>query len=292
MTTHPAPGSSPAAIPLKLGLIGDNIRESRAPALHRLAGRLDGFDVTYDLLIPAELGLDFDALFRNCHASGMRGLNITLPYKERVLALIEVGDPFIRSIGSANTVVFEPHGPVGHNTDYSGFMAAYRERFGSMPPGTVVLVGAGGVGRAVSFALAKLGATGVRIVDNNAAKAAALARALEAAFGDAIAVQTFEDVATAINGGDGIVNCTPVGMSGYPGSPVPAEALGGCKWAFDAVYTPVDTQFKQDCERAGVAFLTGYELFFNQGVDAFRIFAGRPVGDLGRLRAGLMDSSA
>lgn len=291
MTLSPAPSSSRGRVPLKLGLIGDNIRESRAPALHRLAGRLNGFDVTYDLLIPAELGLDFDTLFGNCRGAGFRGLNITLPYKERVLAQVTVDDPFIRSIGSVNTVVFELQGPVGHNTDYSGFMAAYRGCFGTTPPGTVVLVGAGGVGRAISFALAMLGARGVRIVDSNLAKAGALAQALRTAF-RGLAVETPEDAASAMKRADGVVNCTPLGMSGYPGSAVPRDALAGCNWAFDAVYTPVETQLKRDCEHAGVAFLSGYELFFHQGVDAFRIFSGSAIEDLDGLRAGLNDPAA
>ena len=242
--------------------------------------------MTYDLLIPAELGQDFDGLFENCRRSGMRGLNITLPYKERVLAHVTVEDRFIRSVGSVNTVVFEPRGAFGHNTDYSGFMAAYRGEFGSMPPGKVVLAGAGGVGRAISFALARLGARAIRIVDTNAAKAAGLAKALETAFAH-LEVETPADAASAMKGVDGVVNCTPLGMSGYPGSAVPGDALFGCSWAFDAVYTPVETDFKKDCARAGVRFLSGYELFFHQGVDAFRIFSGTEFEDLAALRNAL-----
>lgn len=275
------------SVPLRLGLIGDHIRESRSPALHRLAGELNGFDVTYDLLIPAEIGQDFDAVFEGCRISGMRGVNITYPYKERVLDRIAVNDPFIRSIGSVNTVVFEPDGPVGYNTDHSGFTAAYRERFADMPPGVVALVGSGGVGRAVSFALAKLGASAVRVVDSNADKARSLADTLRSVFAGRLIVETAADAGSALDGADGVVNCTPMGMAGHAGSAVPREALAGRTWAFDAVYTPVETDFMRDCEAAGIQFLSGYELFFHQGVDAFGIFSASDIGDLGLLRKSL-----
>ncbi|HET7411609.1 MAG TPA: shikimate dehydrogenase, partial [Pararhizobium sp.] len=241
---------------LRLGLIGDNILDSRSPELHRIAGRLSGLDVTYNLLIPARLGKAFDAVFDDCRANGMRGLNITYPYKERALARVVRADPFIRALGSVNTVLFEADGPAGYNTDYSGFIAAWRGRFGETGPGKVVLIGAGGVGRAIAFALATLGATGLRIVDRDLGKAESLVRSLRTAFGEKLVADVVDAISGAMEGVDGIVNCTPMGMSGHPGSAVPAAALIHCRWAFDAVYTPVETEFMRDCEAAGVSFLS------------------------------------
>ena len=87
-------------------------------------------------------------------------------------------------------------------------------------------------------------------------------------------------------GASGLVNCTPVGMVGYDGTPLPRSLMAGASWAFDAVYTPVDTRFLQDAAAGGLTCISGYELFFYQGVDAWRIFSGRPV-DEARLRAAL-----
>ena len=67
---------------------------------------------------------------------------------------VTIADPLVRAIGAVNTVVFAEDGPQGFNTDYSGFMAAYRAVFGDKPPGTVCLIGTGGVGKAVAFGLA------------------------------------------------------------------------------------------------------------------------------------------
>ncbi|WP_049802360.1 shikimate dehydrogenase family protein [Mesorhizobium opportunistum] len=269
---------------IRLGLIGDNIKRSRSPDLHRLAGRLCGLDVSYDLFVPRDMGKSFDAAFEACRDSGVHGVNVTYPYKEIAVAKAVVGDDATRRIGAINTVVFEAAGPLGHNTDHSGFIAAYRDLFGAMQPGKVALIGAGGVGKAVAFGLAALGAETLTIVDVDKAKAGALARSIAAVHGDAIATMISDDVRATVPGADGIVNCTPLGMIGQPGSAVPADLLGPQRWAFEAVYTPVDTLFKKTAEAAGLKVLSGYELFFHQGVDAFRIFTGQAPTDLSELR--------
>lgn len=278
--------TSPAPAPVRLGLIGDNIARSRSPALHRIAGRLAGLDVTYDLFIPRDLGLDFDAVFATCRDRGLRGINVTYPYKEHAAAMVRIEDAGTRRIGAVNTVIFAEGDPLGFNTDCSGFIAAYRHRLGEARPGRVAMVGAGGVGRAVAFGLATLGASEVVLADRDRARALALADALAR---QAVAVRVADTVEQAIEGAEGIVNCTPVGMVGYPGSAVPATLLPGRRWAFEAVYTPVETQFKQEAEAAGLAVISGYDLFFNQGVHAFELFTGCPPNDLQRLREMLAD---
>jgi shikimate dehydrogenase len=84
-------------------------------------------------------------------------------------------------------------------------------------------------------------------------------------------------IAQASDGADGLVNATPLGMAGYGGSAFPKTVLNGPRWAFDAVYTPIDTPFVLSACAAGLSVISGYELFFHQGVDAFAIFTGRQV---------------
>lgn len=261
---------------VKLGLIGDNIAQSKSPRLHRTAGNLTGLTVSYDRLVPKDMGLSFDEVFEQARASGYRGVNVTYPYKEIVTAKVTVPDPLVRAMGAVNTVVFDPDGPKGFNTDYSGFMHAYRLVRGTTPPGVVCLIGAGGVGKAVAFGLIGLGAQTIRCVDRDRAKAEGLAHALTA-LGSPARIEVSGDAVTAANGADGIINCTPLGMVGIGGSPLPADAMQGAAWAFDAVYTPVDTQFLRDATHAGLTVISGYELFFGQGVDAWDIFTGTEI---------------
>lgn len=271
---------------LKLGLIGDNIARSRSPLLHRLAGLQNGMAVEYDRLIPRDMGEDFDTVFDRAAGRGYRGINVTYPYKERAAAKVVIDDPLVRAIGAVNTVLFGPDGPRGQNTDYTGFIAAYRGARGDLAPGIACLIGTGGVGRALAFALIALGAREIRLVDRDPAKAEALAADLRAV-PDAPPVSVHPDAEAGATGASGILNGTPVGMVGYGGTPVPATALTGAEWVFDAVYTPVDTQFVQDAEAAGLDVISGYELFFFQGVHAWAHFAGRPL-DQDRLRADLL----
>lgn len=271
----------------KLGLIGDNIADSKSPRLHELAGRLLGRPTTYDRLVPKALGLDFDAVFDRAMAEGYRGLNITYPYKERVVSRVSVPEPQVARLGAVNTVVFEPEGPQGFNTDFSGFKAAYTTAFGATEPGPVCMIGAGGVGKAVAFGLIDLGMTEIRLVERDLGKAEALAEALRAA-APGLATRVTDDPAAGATGAAGLVNCTPVGMVGYGGTPLARALMPGARWAFDAVYTPVDTQFLQDAAAEGVKVLSGYELYFYQGFHAISIFHGVSL-DEAVLRAALKE---
>lgn len=273
--------------PVKLGLIGDNITRSKSPRLHRTAGQLTGREVTYDRLIPRDMHLTFDEVFEQARSGRFRGINVTYPYKEVVTAKVTVTDPLVRAIGAVNTVVFDADGPKGFNTDYSGFMAAYRAVRGAQGPGTICLIGTGGVGKAVAFGLIGLKADTIRCVDLDPTKAEALADALRALGSDTV-VETSGDALSAAKGADGIINCTPLGMVGIGGTPLPVQAMAGATWAFDAVYTPVETQFLQDAARVGLTVISGYELFFGQGVDAWDIFTGIPL-DHAALRAAIQE---
>ena len=277
-------------VDVRLGLIGDNISRSQSPRLHRLAGALCGLEVSYDRLIPRDMGLSFDAVFERCAKEGYRGINITYPYKETAAAKVTIDDPLVRAIGAVNTVLLEPEGPKGFNTDYSGFIAGYQEVFGRTHPGSVCMVGAGGVGKAIAFGLIALGTEDLRLVERDLAKAEALAEALRAAR-PGFRITVTGSVTEAAAGALGLINSTPVGMVGYDGTPIAKELMNGAAWAFDAVYTPVDTQFLRDAEAAGLSVMTGYELFFHQGADAFRLFCGREV-DRPALRAELLREAA
>ena len=272
---------------LKLGLIGDNIAQSRAPLLHRLAGQQNGLVVQYDRLVPHALGVAFDPLFDSCPERGYRGINITYPYKERAASKVRIDDPLVRAIGAVNTVLFDASGASGLNTDHTGFIAAYRQVRGTAAPGIACLIGTGGVGRALAFGLVALGATEIRLVDRDTSKAEALACDLEH-LSAATRVIVHSDAIRASRGATGLLNGTPIGMVGHGGSPWPAASLADADWAFDAVYTPMDTPFLRDAKASGLTILSGYELFFYQGVHAWAHFSGLPL-DEARLRAELLE---
>ncbi len=262
---------------VQLGLVGENISQSRAGRLHEYLGRLCGLDVSYTRFDSEGID-DFDplAVLQDCMDKGFRGLNVTHPFKTVVAAAIPNLRPRARRVGSVNTVVFLDGQWMGANTDYSGFIQGYRHTFGAMQAGRVLILGAGGVSRAIAFALEELGAGELYIHDLKADRAAALVTVLAENGFNARTVPA-EAVAAVASEVDGLVNATPVGMHKHPGVPIGPAAVGGQRWAFDAVYTPLHTEFLRHCETAGVPAMTGFELFLFQGLDAFRCFTGITV---------------
>ena len=270
---------------LKLGLIGDNIAASRAPDLHRIAGRLNNMDVQYDRLVPKELNQTFDQIFESYPDNGYQALNITYPYKEHVVSQVAINDPMVRAIAAVNTVVFDGTLSKAYNTDYTGFIAAYEQVRASAAPGVCCLVGTGGVGRALAFGLVKLGADEIRLFDRDNAKAQQLAYDLNALDPQTV-VTAADDLDVATANCDGLLNGTPLGMVGYPGSAFEPKAIANAAWVFDAVYTPIETMFLQSAKATGAQIISGYELFFFQGVHAWHHFTGLDVNTQ-KLRAAL-----
>lgn len=267
---------------LRLGLIGDNIAASQAPKLHRLAGAQFGADVTYDLLIPEDHGLPLADLIPWARSSGYAGLNITYPYKELAIQFVDDLDPRAAMVGAVNTLVFRSDATVGFNTDMTGAKEAFSSANFSVSDGPVTIIGAGGAGRAIAWALLDLGVPELRVVDKDDARAASLCAHLCCTFPSSKALP-FSNAVEATKGAAGLVNCTPVGMVGHEGTPLPQIAMAGAHWAFDAVYTPANTTFLRDAKQSGLAVLSGVELFFCQGVHAWSHFDGRDL-DQAKLR--------
>jgi shikimate dehydrogenase len=270
---------------VRLGLIGEGIARSLAPRLHEHLGRLHGVPVTYELIDGRGVaGFDPYTTARRCAQEGFRGVNVTQPFKRIMRAHAQIADKAIAQIGSINTLLLngspaeapqrEAAGWTGTNTDYTGFLKAYRGRFHESP-GTVVMAGAGGVGRAIAFALAALGAARISICDESETVARELADAVATATGTPVTALPLSALGDALEGATGIVNATPLGTHLRPGSAFPVQHLSGAQWAFDAVYTPVWTEFLLAARAGGVEVLTGFELFFHQGLDAFEAFTGQ-----------------
>src|SRR5436305_2235038 len=260
-----------SAQPLLVGLIGSPIMSSAAPAMHEAAAEEIGLRAQYRLIEIA--GADqtkLRAMLEGVRLLGFSGVNVTFPYKEAVIPLLDALAPGAAAIGTANTVVVRDGKLTGHNTDATGFAAAFKAVLSDPGEAPVALIGAGGVGREIGFALAELGARALNIFDSDAGKARALAVRLKAR----MAVRVCRDVAEALEGAGGVINGTPIGMLPNRDSPVAAELLHAGLWVADAVYTPLWTPLLQAARAKGCRVMTGRELCIYQAADAFRLFTG------------------
>jgi shikimate dehydrogenase len=161
------------------GLIGAPIAHSASPALHEQAADALGVRCHYQLIEVAGAGRDeLKVLLEGVRRLGFAGVNVTFPYKEAVVDLLDELSPGAALIGAVNTVVVRDGRLTGYNTDTTGFARAVTPLVAASH-GAVAVIGAGGVGKAIAFALAGLGVAGLRIVDSEPAKAAKLAAQLD-----------------------------------------------------------------------------------------------------------------
>ena len=269
-----------------VGLIGANIQGSMSPALFADAFAAAGIDGYYHLLDADRLpGRSLPQLLDAMKAAGFAGANVTYPFKQAIIPLLDAVDREAAQVGAVNTVAIAPDGgTTGYNFDRRGWRNSFVERLGrdSARGRTVVQVGAGGAGRAVAFALMDLGVALLVIHDLDTARAEALRAELMSHYGPSrcrIAGDLERDIAAA----DGVVNATQVGMRGFPGCPVPVAALKTAHWAADVIYTPMETAFLKAASEVGARVLNGSGMCVHQAVEAFCCLTG-VAPDLARLQ--------
>ncbi|MBR0778818.1 shikimate dehydrogenase [Bradyrhizobium diazoefficiens] len=260
------------AAPKKLltGLIGAPIAHSASPAMHERAADALGLRGHYQLIEVA--GADAAGLammLEGVRRLGFAGVNVTFPYKEAVVPLLDELAPGAAAMGAVNTVVAKDGRLIGHNTDTTGFARAVAPLLA--PSGNAVaVIGAGGVGKAIAFALASRKVSDIRILDSEPARAETLVSLLASRGGARVALS----VEDALQGATGLVNGTPVGMLPNRDIPVPATLLHDNLWVADAVYSPLITPLLSAAQAKGARIMTGRELAIYQAADAFELFTG------------------
>jgi len=268
-----------------IGLIGANIMGSLSPSLFADAFAAAGIDGYYHLIdVDCLPGRRLTQLLDAVKAADFIGVNITYPFKQDVIPLLDVVNPEAAQTGAINTVAIAPDGrTTGYNFDRRGWRHAFEETFGrgGAKGATTVLIGAGGAGRAVAFALMDLGVAALIIHDRDSARANALKGDISKHYGASrcrVAIDLEGDIAAAT----GVVNATQVGMRGFPGNPVPVSPLSAAHWCADVIYTPVQTEFLQAAAAKGARVMNGGGMCVHQAVEAFRLFTGI-APDLARL---------
>ncbi|TPX05381.1 shikimate dehydrogenase, partial [Schumannella luteola] len=254
-----------------VGLIGEGVAPSLTPPMHELEGARHGIHYVYrtiDLAAGEGTAPTMERLLESARRLGFDGLNITHPVKQTVIPFLQGLARSAAAVGAVNTVVFEPDGAVGHNTDVTGFGAAYDEALSGAQRGRVVLLGAGGAGSAVASSLAARGVDDLVIVDVDVDRAGQLA-----AHHRARCVAPTE-LGVILAEADGLVNATPSGMIAHPGIPVDLGQLAPSAWVADIVYRPAETELLAAARAQGRLVMTGLGMAMHQAADAFEIFTG------------------
>jgi shikimate dehydrogenase len=264
-----------------VGLLGSGILGSLTPGLHEAEADRLGLAYTYRVIDLDAIGQSAEssaALVRHAADLGFDGLNVTHPCKQLVQDGLDELSPEARILGAVNTITFHDGKAVGHNTDHTGFTGGLRAGLPSAATGSVVQIGAGGAGAAVAFGLLSTGTRHLVIADIEPVRAEALAARLAPHFPDSqLSVTRTDAVAGSIREADGLVNSTPIGMTGHPGMPVDPSLLHSGLWVADVIYRPLETELVKAARGKGCAVLDGGRMVVGQAAAAFELFTGIPA---------------
>ena len=269
-----------------VGLIGAGIQGSRSPALHEGEAAAQGLRLSYKLIDLDVLRVGIESLPKlvaDAVTEGYRGLNITFPCKQAVIPLLHELSPEARAIGAVNTVVIRDGRLAGHNTDAPGWAWGFRRALPGADLSRVALLGAGGAGAAVGYAVLGLGANALQIFDTDKMRAATLVGNLKRLFSKSTIVVA-DNLESALHSATGLIHATPVGMGGKGGLPLDAALLRRDLWVSDIVYVPLETGLLKAARRAGCRVMDGGHMNVGQAALGFRLFTGREA-DASRMEA-------
>jgi shikimate dehydrogenase len=234
-------------------------------AMHLAGYRALSLPFTY---VPFEV-TDLDHAIAGMRALGIRGLGISMPYKQRVVPLLDALDPLAARIGAVNTVVNDGGRLLGHNTDAAGAARALEE-VRPLEGARVLLLGSGGAARAIAHAVTDRGAT-LTIANRDLDKARQLA---------AVTGATAADLSEAARASayDVVVNATSVGMGEVDAaSPVPEHAIAPGQTVMDIVYKPMETALVRAAHRRGAVVVHGGRMLLHQAARQFELYTGVPA---------------
>jgi len=272
------------------GIIGNPVEHSISPAMHNAAFRELGIDSVY---VPFRVRKeDLAAAVKGLKAVNVRGINVTIPHKVDIIPWLDEIDSFAAKIGAVNTVVNRDGFLKGYNTDAEGFLRALEANRISPAGKKVLIIGAGGAARSVTFILADRGSE-LTIVNRHSEAAVELAEWVFASFRHSTSAFALEDarLKEIVRDADILINTTSVGMDPQPDStPVPASFLKPGLVVFDIVYSPLRTRLLRDAEKIGAVTIGGIEMLVRQGAAAFELWTGEkaPVDVMREAAVGAM----
>ncbi len=254
------------------GLIGWPVAHSLSPVIHHYWRAQHGIAGDYTLFpINPER---FDDDVKTLQRQNLRGFNVTVPYKERILAQLDTIDPVAQHIGAVNTVVRDGTTWRGTNTDAYGFITHLQASATALDLSRVVLLGAGGAARAAIVALQETGAGELMLINRTAETAAALAAEFGCKTGD------WEARNDALDGATLLVNTTSLGMTGKPPLTLALDALAPQAVVYDIVYAPLETALLKQAKITGRQPVDGLGMLLYQAQKAFEEWHGiLPVVD-------------
>ncbi len=255
------------------GLIGNPVEHTLSPAIHNTLAEMEGHNLVY-VPFHVEKGLLADAI-KGAYGLNVLGMNVTVPYKSDVLTSLVAIDELAEKIGAVNTLVRTEGGYKGYNTDILGLYRAMSSEGIRLEGKEIILLGAGGVSRAVAILCAWKGAKKVYLLNRSIERAKAVAQEVNNAFGkECICPMEINDYKKIPTGRYLAVQGTSVGL--YPDADKAViedkEFYEMIHTAYDLVYRPEMTKFMKLAEEAGAKTYNGLKMLLYQGIIAYELW--------------------
>lgn len=254
---------------LMAGVMGWPVMHSRSPLLHNYWMEQQGLNGTY---VPLEIRPGtLDAALRAMHPLGFSGCNLTIPHKLDAMSVVDEVDDVARKIGAISCVVVREDGSLfGTNNDWLGFTGNLKQSYPDWrgDAGPVAVIGSGGGGRAVCYALLQMGVPEIRLVNRTPEEPLAIVRD----FGGPIRTFDWAERHDILDGVTMAVNVTSQGMDGEPALDIDLDKLPVSALAADIIYTPLETPFLADARQRGNDTLNGLGMLLHQGIPAWRMW--------------------
>ena len=256
-----------------VGLIGHPVEHSFSPPMHNAAFDELGMDYAY---VAFDVNpTDLQTAIEGAKSLNIKGFNVTIPHKIEVMKFLNEIDEVAALIGAVNTIDFK--NLKGYNTDGIGAVRAIEE-VTSIKNKNVVVAGAGGASRAISFYLAKYGAESMAILNRNVEKAQGLAADVsQSGLIGEVKADSISEIRNYLKDADILVDTTPIGMHpNISDEPIAfAEDMDEDLVVFDAVYNPNETVLLKEAIKAGANPVYGIKMLLYQGAESFKIWTGR-----------------
>jgi len=256
-------------------VIGDPVEHSLSPVMHNVAFEELNLDFVYVAFRVRKKELR--EAINGARSLDILGLNVTMPHKNAVMRYLDELDSTAKSIGAVNTILNHQGKLIGYDTDGIGALKALKEN-GITPKGKkLLLLGAGGAGKAIAFHAAQE-VEELVILNRTPQKAKKLAEALRKEYNKKINGNTLstEIIEEELNDTEILVNATSVGM--HPDvnqSLVPPSLLKSDLCVMDIVYDPIETKLAKDAKAVGAKVVSGIEMLVYQGAASFEIWTNR-----------------
>jgi len=258
-----------------IGIIGNPIHHTASPVMHNAMINKLNLNMIYIPFLVEPSGLP--SVIETIRVAHIRGVNVTIPFKEAVIPLLDELHQDAQSIGAVNTIINQNGRLIGYNTDGIGFIEALTMNGISVINKRIAIIGAGGAARAICFSLLQAGILSLAIINRTPERTTNLLNDLSKHHrqNDQIIGYSLDASTKALQEADIVINTTPIGMEPNTDLPIPQlDWVTSNHTICDIVYKPKMTRFLTEAQNRGAQVCEGLGMLVGQGVRAFELFTG------------------